>query len=41
LEFYQVPEDVMRAWLEHTDALRPLITAQTDSTCDPIAARRG
>ena len=41
LEFYQAPEDVMRAWLEHTDALRPLITAQTDSTCDPITARRG
>jgi hemoglobin len=41
LEFYQVPEDVMRAWLEHTDALRPLITTQTDSTCDPITARRG
>jgi hemoglobin len=41
LEFYQVPEEIMRAWLEHTDALRSLITAQTDSTCDPITARRG
>jgi hemoglobin len=41
LEFCQVPEEIMRAWLEHTDALRSLITAQTDSTCDPITARRG
>jgi hypothetical protein len=40
LESYQVPEDVMRAWLEHTDALRSLITSQNDSTCDPISARR-
>jgi hemoglobin len=40
LELYQVPEETMRAWLEHTDALRSLITPQTDSICDPITARR-
>lgn len=40
LELYQVPEEIMRAWLEHTDALRSLITPQLDSTCDPITARR-
>jgi hemoglobin len=40
LEFYHVPEEIMRAWLEHTDALRSLITSQSDSTCDPITARR-
>ncbi len=40
LEAYHVPEEIMRAWLDHTDALRSLITAQTDSTCDPITARR-
>jgi hemoglobin len=40
LELYQVPEEIMHAWLEHTDALRPLITTQADTTCDPITARR-
>jgi hemoglobin len=40
LEFYQVSESIMNAWLEHTDSLRPLITAQTGSDCDPIAARQ-
>ena len=40
LEYYHVPVEIMRAWLEHTDALRSLITAQSDSTCDPITASR-
>lgn len=40
LEFYHVPEEIMGAWLEHTDALRALITPQTDSTCDPIPPHR-
>jgi hemoglobin len=41
LEFYRVPEEIMRVWLEHTDALRSLITSQSESTCDPVAVRRG
>jgi len=41
LEYYRVPVEITRAWLEHTDALRSLITPQTDSTCDPITVRRG
>ena len=39
LEAYQVPEDNQTAWLKHTDDLRPLITPETDSDCDPIVAR--
>ena len=39
LEAYQVPEEIKAAWLQHTDALRPLITPETGSDCDPIAAR--
>ena len=40
LEAYGVPDAVKRAWLEHTDKLRPLITSQVGSDCDPIAARQ-
>jgi hemoglobin len=40
LEYFQVDDRIKTAWLDHTDRLRPLITAQTDSACDPIAARR-
>jgi hemoglobin len=40
LEAYAVPDGVKRAWLEHTDSLRPLITSQVGSNCDPIAARQ-
>ena len=39
LEAYQVPEEILAAWLQHTDSLRPLITPETGSDCDPIAAR--
>jgi hemoglobin len=39
LEFYRVPDEVKTAMLEHTDALRPLITPETGSNCDPMAAR--
>jgi hemoglobin len=38
LEAYAVPDTVKQAWLEHTDNLRPLITSQAGSSCDPIAA---
>src|SRR5574341_1503566 len=40
LESCQVPEEIKSAWLDHTDALRPLITAESGSECDPSAARR-
>jgi hemoglobin len=39
LELYRVPESIQQVWLEHTDSLRPLITAQAGSTCDPVAVR--
>jgi hemoglobin len=41
LEAYHVPEPIRNVWLEHTDRLRPLITAQEGSDCDPVAARQG
>jgi hemoglobin len=40
LEFYQVAETIKDAWLKHTDDLRPLITGQSGSGCDPVEARR-
>jgi hemoglobin len=40
LETYRVPESIREAWLQHTDSLRSLVTSQTGSDCDPIAARR-
>lgn len=39
LEEFQVPTPILQAWLAHTDQLRSLITAQTGSGCDPVAAR--
>ena len=39
LEAYQVVEEIKAAWLHHTDSLRPLITPEAGSGCDPIAAR--
>ncbi len=38
LEAYEVPQAVSEAWLRHTDRLRPLITSQPESHCDPIGA---
>jgi len=40
LESCEVPESIIEAWLEHTEELRPLITPQTGSDCDPVAVRR-
>jgi hypothetical protein len=40
LEAHNVPQSIMAAWLEHTENLRALITAQPGSGCDPVAARR-
>ena len=39
LESFDVPAFIIDAWLEHTDSLRPLITPEADSGCDPVAAR--
>jgi len=40
LEQFQVAEEIRLALLHHTDALRSLITPESGSDCDPIAARR-
>ncbi len=40
LEAYDVPQAIREAWLLHTDSLRPLITSQAESDCDPIAPRQ-
>ncbi len=40
LEFYGVAQVIQQAWLEHTDSLRPLVTPERGSDCDPIAARK-
>lgn len=40
LESFPVPDEIKTIWLEHTEALRPLITPQSGSDCDPIAARQ-
>jgi truncated hemoglobin YjbI len=40
LEHFQVGEEIQLALLNHTDALRPLITPESGSDCDPVAARR-
>ena len=40
LESFRVPQAIKEAWLAHTDSLRPLITDQSDSGCDPLAARQ-
>jgi hemoglobin len=39
LELFNVEEEIKTALLLHTDALRPLITPESGSGCDPVAAR--
>jgi hemoglobin len=39
IEFHGIADDIRKLWLDHTDALRPLITPEGDSGCDPMAAR--
>ena len=39
LEFYQVPAEIRTVMLQHTDALRPLITPESGSDCDPRTVR--
>jgi len=40
LERYGVPHEIREAWLEHTESLRPLITGDAGSDCDPDTARK-
>ena len=40
LEFYEVHVEVREAWLSHTEGLRPLITQDACSDCDPDQARK-
>jgi hemoglobin len=40
LEYYGVPPHIRDAWLEHSESLRPLITRDTGSDCDPLLARK-
>jgi hemoglobin len=39
LESFQVPQEIQSVILAHTDQLRPLITPEAGSGCDPMAAR--
>lgn len=39
LEFYQVSGSIRDAWIQHTESLRPLITRDAGSDCDPVLAR--
>lgn len=39
LDAHGIADDIKKLWLDHTDALRPLITPEADSGCDPMAAR--
>lgn len=39
LESFQVPEEIQSVILSHTDRLRPQITPEAGSSCDPVAAR--
>jgi len=38
LEIYRVPEAIRDAWLQHNESLRPLITKDAGSDCDPAGA---
>src|SRR5262249_3253662 len=39
LELYHGTEPIKTVWLAHTDKLRPLITPEPDSACDPNSVR--
>lgn len=39
IEAHSIPDYIKELWLDHTDALRPLITPESDGGCDPMAAR--
>jgi hemoglobin len=39
LESFDVPQHIRDAWIAHSEDLRPLITRDAGSDCDPILAR--
>jgi hemoglobin len=39
LEEFEVPQEVRAAWIAHTESLRPLITGDRGSDCDPALAK--
>lgn len=39
LDAFQVPAAIRDAWIVHTESLRPLITRDRGSDCDPMLAR--
>ena len=39
IEAHGVSDEIKKLWLDHTNALRALITPEGDSGCDPMAAR--
>lgn len=39
LEGHDVPRHIRDAWIEHAESLRPLITRDAGSDCDPAIAR--
>jgi hemoglobin len=41
LDAHQAPEHVKQHWLDHTESLRPLVTADGTRECDPERARAG
>jgi hemoglobin len=40
LQQHRIPEEIQRAWLSHNEMLRPLITRDAGSDCDPDLARK-
>ncbi len=40
LEDFAVPQAIQNAWIAHTESLRPLITKDSGSDCDPVLARK-
>jgi truncated hemoglobin YjbI len=38
LSDFDVPEHIRRHWVEHTEALRPQVTRDSESQCDPESA---
>lgn len=40
LEAEGVAPEIRDAWIDHTENLRPLITKDAGSDCDPVSARR-
>jgi hemoglobin len=39
LDLFEVPDEIKSVILDHTDALRPLVTPEAGSECDPEAVR--